>query len=141
MNNPTTPTSAARTTTRFSWRSRLRSFSHAFHGLALMLQTQHNAWLHLLASLMVAATAWLLGVSASDWRWLLFAITLVWAAEAMNTAIEFVCDVVSPQYSFAVKSAKDIAAGAVLITAAGAAAIGLLTFWPYLVAQATHLRG
>ena len=120
-----------RLATRFSWRSRLRSFSHAFNGLGLMLQTQHNAWLHLLASLMVAATAWLLGVSATDWRWLLFAITLVWAAEAMNTAIEFVCDVVSPQYSFAVKSTKDIAAAAVLITAAGAAAIGLLIFWPY----------
>lgn len=140
MNHPTQPTSAALTATRFSWRSRLRSFSHAFNGLALMLQTQHNAWLHLLASLMVTATAWLLGVSASDWRWLLFAITLVWAAEAMNTAIEFVCDVVSPQYSFAVKSAKDIAAGAVFITATGAAGIGLLTFWPYIVAQATHLR-
>jgi diacylglycerol kinase (ATP) len=140
MNHPTHPTSAARTATRFSWRSRLRSFSHAFNGLALMLQTQHNAWLHLLASLMVAATAWLLGVSASDWRWLLFAITLVWAVEAMNTAIEFVCDVVSPQYSYAVKSAKDIAAGAVLITATGAAGIGMLTFWPYLVTQATHMR-
>jgi diacylglycerol kinase (ATP) len=140
MNHHTQPSSAPRTATRFSWRSRLRSFNHAFDGLALMIQTQHNAWLHLLASLMVAATAWLLGVSASDWRWLLFAITLVWAAEAMNTAIEFVCDVVSPQYSYAVKSAKDIAAGAVLITAAGAAGIGLLTFWPYLVTQTTYLR-
>jgi diacylglycerol kinase (ATP) len=140
MNHHTSPTGAPRTATRFSWRSRLRSFSHAFNGLALMLQTQHNAWLHLLASLMVAATAWLLGVSASDWRWLLTAMTLVWAAEAMNTAIEFVCDVVSPQYSYAVKSAKDIAAAAVLITAAGAAAIGLLTLWPHLVAHAAHLR-
>ena len=138
--NKQSPTAAQRQSTRFSWRSRLRSFSHAFNGLGLMLQTQHNAWLHLLASLMVAATAWLLGVSATDWRWLLFAITLVWAAEAMNTAIEFVCDVVSPQYSFAVKSAKDIAAAAVLITAAGAAAIGLLTFWPYLITQATYLH-
>jgi len=126
--------------TRFSWRSRLRSFNHAFDGLALMVQTQHNAWLHLVVSLMVAATAWLLGVSAADWRWLLTAITLVWAAEAMNTAIEFVCDVVSPQYSFAVKSAKDIAAGAVLITAAGAAAIGLMAFWPYLSKQIEHLH-
>jgi diacylglycerol kinase (ATP) len=134
------PTSAPHTATRFSWRSRLRSFSHAFNGMALLIQTQHNAWLHLLATLMVAATAWHLGVSAADWRWLLTAITLVWAAEAMNTAIEFVCDVVSAQYSFAVKSAKDIAAGAVLITAAGAAAIGLMAFWPYLSKQIEHLH-
>jgi diacylglycerol kinase len=140
MNPHKHPTSTPRIATRFSWRNRLRSFNHAFNGLALMLQTQHNAWLHLLATLMVAATAWLLGVSASDWRWLLFAITLVWAAEAMNTAIEFVCDAVSPQYSFAVKGAKDIAAGAVLITAAGAAGIGLLTLWPYLAEQIEHLH-
>jgi diacylglycerol kinase (ATP) len=140
MNHHAQPSSAPSTATRFSWRKRLRSFSHAFNGLALMIQTQHNAWLHLLASLMLAATAWLLGVSASDWRWLLFAITLVWAAEAMNTAVEFVCDVVSPQYSFAVKSAKDIAAGAVLISAAGAAGIGLLTLWPYLAEQIEHLH-
>lgn len=116
----------------FTWRSRIRSFGYAFEGIAVMLQTQHNAWLHLLASALVCAAAATLGVSAADWRWLVVAITLVWAAEAMNTAVEFLCDVVSPEYVPAVKGAKDIAAGGVLITAVGAAAIGVLTLWPYL---------
>lgn len=116
----------------FTWRSRIRSFGYAFEGIAVMLKTQHNAWLHLLASGLVCVAAVILGVSAADWRWLVVAITLVWAAEAMNTAVEFLCDVVSPQYSLAVKGAKDIAAGGVLITAVGATAIGVLTFWPYM---------
>lgn len=117
----------------FTWRSRIRSFGHALEGMATLLKTQHNAWLHLLATGLVGLAAAMLGVSASDWRWLVVAITLVWAAEAMNTAVEFLCDVVSPQYAPAVKGAKDIAAGGVLITALGAAAIGVLTLWPYVV--------
>jgi len=116
----------------FTWRSRIRSFGYAFEGIAVMLRTQHNAWLHLLASGLVCVAATILDVSAADWRWLVVAMTLVWAAEAMNTAVEFLCDVVSPEYALAVKGAKDIAAGGVLITAVGAAAIGVLTFWPYM---------
>lgn len=123
---------ASRHAARFTWRSRMRSFGYAFEGLAAMLKTQHNVWLHLLASLLVCSAAVVLGVNAADWRWLVVAITMVWAAEALNTAVEFLCDVVSPEYAPAVKGAKDIAAGGVLITAAGAAAIGVLTFWPYL---------
>lgn len=123
----------------FTWRSRIRSFGYAFEGIAVMLRTQHNAWLHLLSSALVCVAAATLGVSAADWRWLVVAITLVWAAEAMNTAVEFLCDVVSPEYALAVKGAKDIAAGGVLITAVGAVAIGVLTFWPYVVVWCTRL--
>lgn len=118
----------------FTLTARIKSFGHAFDGLALMLKTQHNAWLHLAASLGVTALAWWCDVSAADWRWLLAAMAMVWVAETMNTAVEFLCDVVSPQYALAVKGAKDIAAGAVLIAAMAAAAIGALTFWPYLAA-------
>jgi diacylglycerol kinase (ATP) len=81
---------------------------------------------------MVTVLATWCGVSASDWRWLIVAMAMVWVAEAMNTAVEFLCDVVSPQYSLAVKGAKDIAAGGVLIAAGAAAAIGVVTFWPFL---------
>lgn len=116
----------------FTLAARVKSFGYAFEGLVLMLKTQHNAWLHLGASLLVAGMAWWCGVSASDWRWLMVAVAMVWVAEAMNTAVEFLCDVVSPQYALAVKGAKDIAAGAVLIAAMTAAVIGALTFWPYV---------
>lgn len=117
----------------FSLTARLRSFRYAFAGVAFMLRTQHNAWLHLAASGLVVGAAILLRVSAGDWRWLVAAMVMVWVAETFNTAVEYVCDVVSPGYSDVVRHAKDIAAGAVLIAALGAAAIGLLTLGPYVL--------
>ena len=117
---------------RFTLVSRLKSFGYAIEGLGFMLRTQHNAWLHGLATVLVIALALYCDVSAGDWRWLAVAMTLVWVGEAVNTAVEYVCDVVAPEYNVAVKHAKDIAAGAVLIAALGAAVIGVLTFWPYL---------
>lgn len=116
----------------FSLSARLKSFRYAFEGVAFMLRTQHNAWLHLVASLGVVIVAFSLRVRAEDWRWLVVAIAMVWVAETFNTAVEYVCDAVSPGYSETVKHAKDIAAGAVLISASGAAILGVLTFWPYV---------
>jgi len=127
----------ARAPQRFTLAARLKSFGYAFEGIALMLKTQHNAWLHLIATTLVTGLAVWCRVDAGDWRWLIGAMTMVWMAEAMNTAVESLCDVVSPQYSLAVKCAKDLAAGGVLIAACAAAATGVITFWPYLFKQAT----
>lgn len=118
----------------FSIKARLKSFTYAFAGLAFMLRTQHNAWLHLLATCAVIATGALLRVSGEDWRWLIIAMALVWVAEAMNTAFEHLCDVVSPDFHLSVKRAKDIAAGAVLVCACAAALLGAITLAPYLLA-------
>ncbi|MBL8535832.1 MAG: diacylglycerol kinase family protein [Hyphomonadaceae bacterium] len=115
----------------FSLGARLKSFAHAFAGFAYMLRTQHNAWIHLLATLAVVVAGALMRVSADDWRWLVTAIALVWAAEAINTAFEHLCDVVSPEFHNSVKLSKDIAAAAVLVCAAAAVLIGLITFLPY----------
>lgn len=127
--NEVTYTGAPR---RFTVAARLKSFAYAFEGLALMLKTQHNAWLHLIATALVTGLAVWCRVNASDWRWLIGAMAMVWMAEAMNTAVEALCDVVSPQYALAVKCAKDLAAGSVLIVACAAVATGVITFWPYL---------
>ncbi len=116
---------------RFTLAARLKSFSYALQGVWFMLKTQHNAWLHGLATLLVIALAVSCQVSASDWRWLTVAMAMVWVAETLNTAVEYVCDVVSPGYSEAVKHAKDISAGGVLIAAVAALLVGVLTFWPY----------
>ena len=113
--------------------NRLRSFGYALQGLGFMLRTQQNAWLHLGATLIVVVAAWLLGVGRDDWRWLIVAIVAVWVAETFNTAVEYLCNVVSPGYSEAVRRAKDIGASAVLIAALGAVVIGSVTLWPYLV--------
>jgi diacylglycerol kinase (ATP) len=116
----------------FSLSDRARSFRYAFAGVAYMLRSQHNAWLHLAITLAVCLAGWGLAISAADWRWLIVAIVLVWVAETMNTAFEYVCDVISPEFHHSVARAKDIAAGAVLICAGGAVLIGVVTFWPYL---------
>ena len=70
--------------------------------------------------------------------WLIAAITLVWLAEAMNTAFEHLCDVVQPEFHVSVQRAKDIAAAAVLICVMGAALLGLMTLWPYVNALIPH---
>ena len=121
---------------RFSIASRLRSFRYAASGIATMLNTQHNARIHLAMTLLVSALGGWLHISADDWRWLTVAIVLVWVAESMNTAFEYLCDVVSPEFHPSVEKAKDIGAGAVLICSAGAAVLGALTLWPYLARAA-----
>src|SRR4029077_21171579 len=101
----------------FSIGGRLGSFRHAARGIRFLFKTQHNARIHLTATLVVVLLGWWLHVSASDWRWLVVALVLVWAAEAMNTALEHLCNVVSPDLSVSVRMAKDIVAGAVPICA------------------------
>ncbi len=119
--------------TGFSLKDRVRSFRYAFDGLGFMLRTQHNAWLHALVTVLVVAAGLAFGLSSSDWKWLLLTIVIVWLAETMNTAFEHLCDVVSPEQRDSVRRAKDIAAGAVLICALGAVAMGGLIFGPYLL--------
>lgn len=125
----------------FKVSSRLKSVGYALHGLSFMLKTQHNAWLHLAATVMVILLASFLQVRLEHWRWLIVAMVMVWTAEAFNTAVEYVCDVVSPGYSEPVKHAKDIAAGAVLVCAFGAAVIGFLTLWPYVELMLDRFHG
>ena len=117
----------------FTVAGRLKSVRHAFAGIAIMLRTQHNAWLHLAATIAVIAAGLGLRISANDWRWLVVAIVLVWVSEGVNTAFEHLCDVVQPGFHESVKISKDIAAGAVLITAIGAVVLGAMIFVPYLL--------
>ena len=117
----------------FSFSGRIRSGKHAVEGVAELLKSQKNAWVHAVATCSVIAAGLFFGVSAWEWCSLVLVITLVWVAEALNTAFEFLCDVVSPDFHPLVKKSKDVAAGAVLISAMGAVAVGLTTFLPHLM--------
>jgi diacylglycerol kinase (ATP) len=117
---------------KFSVRARVRSFSYAGRGLRIMLLSQHNAWIHALATVLVVAFGLLARLAMLEWCVLALAMVAVWTAECLNTAFEFLCDVASPDFHPLVEKAKDVAAGAVLICAAGAATAGLLVFVPYL---------
>ena len=112
--------------------TRLGSFRYALAGLRFLVQTQPNAQIHAVITVLAVLAGALLNISAADWRWVLAVTMWVWFAEAMNTAFEHVCDVVSPEFNVSVQRAKDVAAGAVLVSAAGAAALGALVFWPYV---------
>ncbi len=117
----------------FSLKERAGSFRHAFSGLGFVLRSQHNAWIHAAATILVVATGLALGLDGADWKWLVVTILMVWLAETMNTAFEHLCDVVSPQHHASVKLAKDVAAAAVLICALGAVVMALLIFGPYVL--------
>lgn len=117
----------------FTFTGRIRSFRHAFAGIALMLTSQHNAWVHAAVTVAVIAAGAALRISRVEWCLVAIAVVAVWVAEALNTAFEFLCDVASPQFHPAVKNAKDVAAGAVLLSALGAAAIGVLVFGPHVL--------
>jgi len=117
----------------FSFISRIRSFKNAFVGIWTMLKSQQNAWIHACATVAVVAAGFVLGISPAEWCWLVLAIIAVWMAEALNTAIEFLADVVSPEFHPLVKKAKDVAAGAVLISAIGAIVIGIIIIGPHVL--------
>jgi diacylglycerol kinase (ATP) len=116
----------------FSFTARLHSFRYALAGLRTLLLTQHNAWLHAAATVVVAAAGLVLGLSRAEWCWLVLAMTLVWVAEALNTALEFLADAVTQEFHPLILQAKDVAAAAVLIAAIGAVVVGLLVFGPHL---------
>lgn len=116
----------------FSVLARIKSFFYAGRGIKFMIESQHNAWLHVLATILIITAGLLAGISTAEWGLVILSIIAVWTAEALNTAFEFLADVSSPESNPLVMKAKDIAAAAVLITAAGALAIGLIIFIPYL---------
>ena len=119
-------------TRRFRIGDRLKSFRFAFNGLAVLLKTQHNAWLHLLATLVVVALGVSLQVSRMDWCLLTLAISQVWIAEGLNTAVEYLADAVTLEQHPLIGKAKDVAAGAVLLSAVGAAIVGAAVFYPHI---------
>ncbi len=116
----------------FNLRERIKSFHFAFNGIGVLIRTQHNAWLHLLGTALVIALGFALKVSLGDWCLLTIAISQVWIAEGLNTAVEFLADAVTLDPHPLIGKAKDVAAGAVLISAMGAVVIGLLVFVPHL---------
>jgi diacylglycerol kinase (ATP) len=117
----------------FSFTGRIRSFKYAFVGIWTMLKSQKNAWVHAFATVTVVTVGFVLGISPAEWCWLVLAIIAVWMAEALNTAIEYLADVASPEFHPLVKKAKDVAAGAVLISAIGAIIIGIIIIGPYVL--------
>jgi len=117
---------------RFSWGARAKSFGYAWSGLRIVLQKEHNTWIHLALTLLAVLFGILLHISRVEWTALLIVMALVWITEILNTCIEKIMDFVHPEYHPKVKIIKDMAAAAVLIMAIVAVIVGGLIFIPKL---------
>ena len=114
------------------FRSRFRSFRFAFAGWWFVVRTQRNAWIHAIASAMVVFLCFWLHLPARDWALIVLAIGMVWTSEFLNTALEAVVDLASPQQHHLARVGKDVGAAAVLIAALSSAIIGFLIMGPPL---------
>ena len=114
-------------------KSRVFSFRYAFSGWWYVIRTQRNAWIHALASLLVVGASFWARLPARDWAVIVLAIALVWTAEFLNTALEAVVDLASPEHHQLARVGKDVGAAAVLIAALASIIIGLLIIGPPLV--------
>jgi len=109
------------------------SFKFALKGIVELFKTQRNAQFHLVAAIIVVSLGAYFNITASEWLFIVLAIMAVLSAEGLNTAIEWLGDEVHRTHNQTVGRAKDVAAGAVLITAGGAAIIGFIIFIPYFL--------
>jgi diacylglycerol kinase len=114
------------------FQTRRHSFRNAFTGWWFVIRTQRNAWIHTIASILVVLVAFWLQLSLGDWALVIIAIAMVWTAEFINTALEAVVDLASPDHHDLARIGKDVGAAAVLIAAASSALIGLLVLGPPL---------
>jgi diacylglycerol kinase (ATP) len=116
----------------------IRGFGYAFNGIWHAAATQLNFRVHLVAAVVAVYGGLALHISPDEWLWISLCIGLVLAAELFNTAIEFLTDLVSPEYDKKAGLVKDMSAGAVLITAISALVIGLVIFVPKLLVLIHH---
>jgi diacylglycerol kinase len=122
-------------------RSRIQSFRHALRGWWYVMRTQHNAWIHGVISVVIFSLCVWLRIEPRDWAVIILTTAVVFIAEFLNTAIEVVVDLASPQMHPLAKIAKDVGAAAVLLAAMAAVLIGLLILGPPLWAKLSVLAG
>ena len=117
----------------FSVYARIKSIYHAFNGIGSAFRQEHNLWIHTFAAIAAVVTGFVFNISAGEWMVVALVIGGVFVAELFNSAIESLVDVISPEHSKKAGAIKDMAAGAVLITAITAVVAGLIIFIPKLL--------
>ncbi len=111
---------------------RIQSFRYAWNGIRDLVRSQPNARLHLVSTVLVISLGLWKEVTPTEWCLLTLALGQVWAAEALNTAVEYLADAVTLEQNPLIGRAKDVAAGAVLIAATSSAVIGVIVFLPII---------
>jgi len=111
----------------------LKSFRDAFNGIGILIRSERNFQIHLVAFMLVLGAGFYYEISRGEFVIILLVSALVFALEGMNTAIEKLCDEVTEERKESIRKVKDVAAGAVLIGAIFAAVVGVTVFYPYLI--------
>ena len=114
-------------------RKEIRSFGFAFRGLKFLFLEQPHFRFHLLATVLVVAVGFWVGITHTEWAIVLICCASVLGMEALNSALEVALDRLHPERHPLVGKAKDMAAAGVLLMAAASAVIGVMVFWPYLI--------
>jgi diacylglycerol kinase (ATP) len=117
-------------TQKISVRRSMKALQHAFAGIRKMLTTEHNASIHLLATVIILMSCMFFKISISEFSLIVFAIALIWVTEMINTCIEKIMDFISLENQPEIQFIKDLAAGAVLVAAFAVLTIGLFIFIP-----------
>ena len=117
-----------------SFKRLIRSFGYAIHGIYLMIKQEQNAKIHLISILLVLVAGFFFRLSLSEWLSIVIVSGGVFAAEAINTAIEALSDTIASEYNKNIKQVKDFAAGAVLVAAITAIIVGMIVFLPKIIA-------
>ncbi|WMJ74025.1 diacylglycerol kinase family protein [Cytophagaceae bacterium ABcell3] len=112
----------------------IKSFRYAFQGLWIMIKMENNVRVHLTATIFVLLLGLSLKLSSGEWLWISLSIFSVWLAEAFNTAMEKLVDLVSPEKNALAGLIKDVAAAGVLLAALFSVTVALLVFTPYIMA-------
>jgi diacylglycerol kinase len=115
-------------------RARIASFGYAIKGIGILFQTQANAQIHALAVIVITALGLYLGLEFWEWCVIILCMTIVLLAEALNTALEYLVDLTSPDYHPLAGKAKDVAAGAVLLSVILCGVAWSIIFLPKIVA-------
>ena len=118
---------------KFSLCKRIKSFGYAFAGIRVLIREEHNAWIHCVATVATVTLGFLFDITPGEWTAVVIVIAMVFSAEAVNSAIERTADFVKAERDDRKRDIKDLAAGAVLICAVGAAVVGVIIFLPYLI--------
>ncbi len=108
----------------------MKRFIHAANGIIYVFKKEQNFKIHIAATILVIAAGIIFSVEKTEWLAIIIAIFIVLAAETINSAVEYLCDFVSPDYHDKIKIIKDVSAGAVLISAIGAFILALVIFLP-----------
>ncbi|MCR4765017.1 MAG: diacylglycerol kinase family protein [Bacteroidaceae bacterium] len=119
----------------YSLKKQLKSFTFAWKGIITCVGHEQNITFHVIAAILVIAAGFFFDISKIEWMLVMLCIGMVISAELFNSTIERLVDKVSPEWNKAAGEIKDIAAGAVLVTAIAAAIVGLIIFTPYILAH------